>query len=166
MPENAAARTGAQDRTQDRTQNRTSNRPQPGVVLFYTLPAALLSVRETCRRFEADLIGAGFEAAPAGRVALVCAEALNNVVEHGQHAEGAGELRLEFSSGRRCRLRIADRGSPVPASVFRKPTPPVIEGKVGLPEGGFGLSIIHSLSDEVRYMRRGQENVLDIVLAP
>jgi len=97
-----------------------------------------------------------------GKVELVLAEALNNVVEHAcvDRADHLVFLELSQDAGR-LECRICDPGRPMPYTLLpegKAPDPDVALDD--LPEGGFGWMLIHELSEEVKYQRIGDENHL------
>ncbi len=97
-----------------------------------------------------------------GRVELVLAEALNNVVEHAcaDRADHLVLLDLSHETGR-LNCRICDPGTPMPGASppsGHKADPSAL--REDLPEGGFGWMLIRELADVVKYQRVGDENHL------
>jgi len=95
-----------------------------------------------------------------GTVEIVLAEVLNNVVEHA-YANYPGQIDMQITSGVGFLfVRLVDTGLPMPGGDL----PGGALGKAtsiqDLPEGGFGWYLIRSLSQELTYMRDGQDNVL------
>jgi serine/threonine-protein kinase RsbW len=97
-----------------------------------------------------------------GRIELVLAEALNNVVEHAcaDRADHLVLLDLSHETGR-LNCRICDPGHPMPGAKPPRghkadPTAALDD----LPEGGFGWMLIRELADVVKYQRIGDENHL------
>ncbi|MDG1351586.1 MAG: ATP-binding protein [Sulfitobacter sp.] len=101
-------------------------------------------------------------------VQLVLAEALNNVVEHALAGTG-GQTTVEIrghhgASG--LDLCIVDKGIAMPDGVVpRLPAPDVTVDVADLPDGGFGWFLIHTLAQDVTYVRRGKHNYLTLRLA-
>ena len=99
---------------------------------------------------------------------IVLAEALNNIVEHA-YPPGTvdGEIRIV------CRahpdafeLTLVDHGQPMPSGDVPGGGLAALDGPLEeLPEGGFGWHLIHGLSREVRYARKGSENHLSLQIA-
>lgn len=90
-----------------------------------------------------------------GRLEIVLAEALNNVVEHAAHAGGI-ELRIA-GTGRALRCAVIDDGTPMEGEPPDRTTPP---DPFRPGEGGFGCFLIRSLADDVRYVTRAGRNRL------
>jgi len=93
------------------------------------------------------------------RLALV--EALNNVVEHAFEGEKNHEIDVYVTFFyKKIRIRITDNGYPNHNGV--KPVKQDInpEDIMNIPEGGYGLHIIHQLMDEVNYYRKNNINFL------
>ncbi len=94
-----------------------------------------------------------------GRIEIVLAEVLNNIVEHA-YADQRGDITIEVSTGP-CGIgcRILDTGAAMPGLALP-------DGKLAahdpqdLPEGGFGWFLIRSLTEDLRYHRRGNVNEL------
>lgn len=129
------------------------------VSAHHVLQADPFSVRDVltalCRdldtRCSGDLLG---------RLELVLAEALNNIVEHAEaHIARAGRIHLlvkTHAGGLTC--VIADRGQSLPDTCLAPRSLPSHD--LGLPEGGFGWYLIQDLASEIRYERAGGRNYL------
>lgn len=125
----------------------------------HVLRADPLSVRDVlgtlCRdlvtRCSCDLLG---------RLELVLAEALNNIVEHAEaHIARAGRIHLvvkTHTGGLSC--LIIDRGQALPDACLAPRSLPSHDH--GLREGGFGWYLIQDLAREIRYERAGGRNYL------
>lgn len=94
-----------------------------------------------------------------GRIEIVLAEVLNNIVEHA-YAHREGTITLEVSAQpSRIECRVLDCGREMPGLTLP-------EGKLAphdpddLPEGGFGWFLIRSLTHELRYTRQNGRNEL------
>jgi len=99
-----------------------------------------------------------------GKVEIVLAEALNNIVEHAYPQESPGDIALTLSldsTPLRCELR--DRGGPLPGLAPPETALPDLTGpRETLPEGGFGWTLIRALTTRLSYDRREGENVLTL----
>lgn len=99
-----------------------------------------------------------------GTVEIALAEALNNIVEHAYPADLPGGIALDLAltaAGLRCELR--DQGAALPGLVPPDTGLPPIDGpRESLPEGGFGWSLIRTLSSRLGYERRESENRLTL----
>jgi serine/threonine-protein kinase RsbW len=102
-----------------------------------------------------------------GTVELVLAEALNNVVEHAL-ARTQGQTTVEIRGNHGAdglRLSIIDQGEPMPeGQTPSAPTPNLDVAIVDMPEGGFGWFMIHTLAQDVRYIRVGNHNHLTLLI--
>jgi anti-sigma regulatory factor (Ser/Thr protein kinase) len=106
----------------------------------------------------------GYPLERAEEACLVAEEVLANVVLHGlgEGAEGSVELRVEPIEGG-FRLRFVDPG---PAfDPLAEPDPDLDLPLEDRPIGGLGIHLVRTLAEEVRYERRGDENVLTVDLA-
>ncbi|MFU8881530.1 MAG: ATP-binding protein [Rhodobacterales bacterium] len=114
---------------------------------------------------------AGCESRPdlIGRVELVLAEMLNNITEHGyaQDANGWISLRCRFGA-EGILVSIADTGQAIPCKVLESsdkdlPDLSCLDGDA-LPEGGFGWSLIHRLTRNLRCQRDGNRNHVSLLV--
>lgn len=155
---------------------RTAPDPQPRLAgksdmtapkhLVLQFDATELAVRDTLAQLPAFMERAGLGDEDAGRVEIVLAEALNNVVEHAYAGRPTGriELRCTVQSGR-IDTTILDQGRPVPVHVFAKRRPPVEDPLLDdLPEGGFGWLLIQTLTENLSYQRVEGTNCLRLAI--
>jgi len=99
-----------------------------------------------------------------GKVEIVLAEVLNNVVEHA-YATKAGVIEVTLHLGDAGLLcRIVDSGAPLPG--LRLPAGGLPRTGTGgdMPEGGFGWHLIRTLSQDLSYRRIGRRNLLSFRL--
>ncbi|HRK41578.1 MAG TPA: ATP-binding protein [Gemmobacter sp.] len=94
-----------------------------------------------------------------GRIEIVLAEVLNNIVEHA-YAEQRGNITIDVSIGPNgIGCCILDGGAAMPGLALP-------EGKLAphdpqdLPEGGFGWFLIRTLTEDLSYRRQGNMNEL------
>jgi serine/threonine-protein kinase RsbW len=131
----------------------------PPLLLNFSFPADPEEVRVVLGRVNAGLAALGAIPDAMGRVELVLAEVLNNIVEHA-YADLRGEIALQLAlCGQALRCRVADGGRPMPGGQLpagRLPQDKAAE----LPEGGFGWHLIRTLAHDLRYARTGGQNVL------
>lgn len=93
------------------------------------------------------------------RLALV--EALNNVVEHAFQGEMNNEIDVYITFFyKKIRIRITDTGYPNHHGVKPVEQNFDLEDIMSVPEGGYGLHIMHQLMDEVSYYRKNNVNFL------
>lgn len=133
-----------------------------------SLAGAEDAVREGIAQALAWLAPLNLNQDATATVQLVLAEALNNVIEHALAGTG-GQARVKVfgrygADG--LEVRIIDRGRPMPDGTVPRPDPPDVTVDVpDLPEGGFGWFMIHTLAQDVTYLRRGRFNHLTLRLA-
>ncbi|QFS84450.1 hypothetical protein FIU97_16970 [Roseivivax sp. THAF40] len=130
-------------------------------------------VRRTCVAVEADLRAAGVSSGAAARMELICAEVLNNIVEHAMPGQPDGWIELQIDLAAPGRLTFLDNGAPMPDGGRRQISdpdmscPPDMNGpKETLPEGGYGWLLIRSLAEHVEYDRTDGKNSVRITLPP
>ncbi|MGH1355660.1 MAG: ATP-binding protein [Thalassovita sp.] len=129
-------------------------------------PATELAVREALVAMNSNLKTWQLDETDIGRVEIVLAEALNNVVEHAYALTGGGtiELRLKHTADG-IDVTVLDSGVPVPVHVFAKRTGPDVNVATDdLPEGGFGWMLIQHMSSHLSYQRVGDTNCLRLTV--
>lgn len=105
-----------------------------------------------------------------GKIQLVLAEALNNIVEHGYADGREGPIGLQCTLSRQgLHITVTDHGMEVPPRVlFPEPAtdPRGFPGLLpdNLPEGGWGWFLINELAENLIYRRRGGRNELQLHL--
>ena len=99
-----------------------------------------------------------------GTVEIALAEALNNVVEHAYPADMPGGIALDLALTDAClRCELRDQGAALPGLGPPDSGLPPIDGpRESLPEGGFGWSLIRTLTSRLSYARRNGENRLTL----
>lgn len=106
-----------------------------------------------------------------GRLELVLAEVMNNIVLHGADPISALARQADPSRPRRIHLSAAchrngvacavtDDGIGLPPACLVAPPPPDHPDGEPLPEGGFGWLIIHGLTRSLVYFREDTRNLL------
>lgn len=96
---------------------------------------------------------------------LALVEAATNIVKHGFSGRLDGRVRLRLGiSDNRVEIELRDNGSafdPLLAAPQNAPwDTDRYESFDTLPEGGFGVSLVHALVDGCTYRRQDNENVL------
>jgi serine/threonine-protein kinase RsbW len=136
------------------------DRPETAVRLVFA--ADPLSVRAALARLMAAQPLSGTGADDRATVELVLAEVLNNIAEHAYVGRsGLVEVDLTRQTGGLA-CQICDQGGPMPGG---QPPPGQVRDLAGLPladlpEGGFGWSLIRSLTRGLTYRRDGDWNRL------
>ncbi|APX23977.1 MAG: ATP-binding protein [Rhodobacteraceae bacterium] len=99
-----------------------------------------------------------------GRVQIVLAEALNNIVEHAYRGTADGQIRLHMTvTPKLAEMHLGDDGHPMPHGALPAPRKIDIGGaRSALPEGGFGWALIHRLCAQVCYQRDHGANRLSL----
>jgi len=103
-----------------------------------------------------------------GTIKIALAEALNNIAEHayaGQQPPGPVDLHATADGGI-LQVILLDRGRALPGLA----PPPGLHHDLevepdSLPEGGFGWLLIRELTEDVSYIRTGDENRLTLVFS-
>ncbi|NOC47281.1 MULTISPECIES: ATP-binding protein [unclassified Ruegeria] len=132
--------------------------------LELTFPATESEASEGIAKLSVGLAERGLPPHKAGDVKIALAEAINNVVEHAYNGIAAAKVQVT------CRLDrdlldilISDTGRPLPGYRLPDGTPaPMGTDLQDLPEGGFGWFLIHRLTSDIRYERRGGCNRLSL----
>lgn len=131
------------------------------------VPTGKTPVRDALRCVLSALEPLNLNEEEAGRVELVLAEALNNIVEHAfPGKQGIGHIAIacaHHSDG--LHLRITDDGERLPDRADAVASQASLNVNIAdLPEGGFGLSLIQDLAKDIQYQRIGSENRLSMRL--
>lgn len=130
-----------------------------------TIPADFLSVRHGLQQLfgQDPLIDLSEEQRDHSEIVL--AEVLNNIVEHA-YCGADGKIQILVARQQEyLDICIKDHGRPMPnltlpAGELR----PIFEGQ-DPPEGGFGWFLIRSLTQDLRYDRVQDQNILQFRLA-
>ncbi len=139
-------------------------------VKTYNIQLVIDSQLEHVRLLGSALRGIGQELALSssqlGELELILVEAVNNVIEHAYEFQTGNNVsvRMECAPGHCMRLIISDQGKSMQClnadgqimveSGFPDP--------LQLPEGGWGLALIHALADSCRYVYDQTGNHLHI----
>lgn len=135
----------------------------PGGAIRLVFPAEPFEVRAALSRLLDALPGEGVCPDLRSSIMIVVAEVLNNVVEHAyEEQEGVVEMTLFPVTGG-FRFEISDQGHPMPNGRLPPAGLPANTAD-GMPEGGFGWYLIHSLAQDIRYDRIGAVNRLGFLL--
>ena len=116
-------------------------------------------VRGTLRR-AVDYFSDQITPDEAGRLELVLAEVLNNVVEHGYAGLAAGPIAVNIARDPEALwCQITDQGGPMPGVTLPDGRmQPVAECVADLAEGGWGWALIHELTCDLTYRRSAHTN--------
>lgn len=116
------------------------------------------SVRSALWRLLSGPTLSGVDVEARGRLEIVLAEVLNNIVEHAYRGD-EGSIRLDLHRrGALLRVEVEDRGLPMPGGLLPQGLRPDLNGADGPPEGGFGWFLIRNLTEDLTYSRDGEVN--------
>lgn len=128
--------------------------------------ASPIAVREVLRAVERHCREAAIPEEAEGRLQIVLAELLNNVVEHGHAGRPGGTVSVEVViGGDAVRCVVHDDGAPMgdgPLGCAELPSVDVPLAR--LPEGGFGCAMVRMLARNLRYRRLGAINRTSFML--
>lgn len=131
----------------------------------YNIRLSIDSRLEQVRVLSGALRGIGQElslsAEQLGQLELMMVEAVNNVIEHAYQMQGGNDVhvRVEYSP-QEVHLVISDRGHTMPDELHS--TARDMPNPEDLPEGGWGMGLIHLLADSIRYSSDAKGNHLHV----
>jgi serine/threonine-protein kinase RsbW len=126
-----------------------------------------MAVRALLAEIRGWLSLRGLDDAACGRIEIVLAEALNNVVEHAS-LDPKDEITLDMTlAPDGVGVDLRDPGAPLPGLTPPRGDPPTLaDNRDALPEGGFGWFLIRALTSDLHYARTDGENRLSLRFAP
>lgn len=94
-----------------------------------------------------------------GQLELMMVEAVNNVIEHAYQLQAGHDvqIRVEYNP-QEIQLIISDQGHTMPDNLHNETR--TMPNPEDLPEGGWGIGLIHLLADSIRYIRDTRGNHL------
>ncbi len=124
-------------------------------------------LRDVLRQVMDFLRARNFSTDLCGRVELVLAEALNNVIEHAYQERRDGTIELTIlQKGDALEFIIQDEGLPMPGGDLPSGKGPDLNvDLMDLPEGGFGWLLIRELTQDLNYTRTGKQSQLTFCMA-
>ncbi len=132
--------------------------------LYLQIPSIEKSVIDLLQNTENILLASGLEQDKKNDILLIVEEAITNIVNHAYKGEDKNismiEYHLKLISSNNILIELEDKGKQfdfhnTKGSDAKK----VLEEDV---VGGFGLKLIRTLADTVKYFRLGDKNVLHI----
>lgn len=145
----------------------------PCTTLQLAIPSELAAVRFAGAALRGVLGEAGWEQDQLSSIELCMVEAINNAIEHAYQERSGHQVwvTLELTVGA-LELTVVDRGVAMPPDILEQIRSSVVardadETEIAvseLAEGGYGLSLILQLMDEVSYSSQHGENRLAMVL--
>ena len=139
---------------------------QPETGFWADYPAQQDSVAQVLNRIRCDNWCRGAGSDLMSSLEIVLGEAMNNVIEHACADLDDRRFRLSCSfDGRDISVTIEDDGRPMPEYALPEGRAPSIAvARDDLPEGGFGWFLIRTICREVKYVRDGPINRLEMKL--
>jgi Anti-sigma regulatory factor (Ser/Thr protein kinase) len=96
-----------------------------------------------------------------GQLELMMVEAVNNVIEHAYEMRGGNDVRVRVEyTPEVINLVISDSGRTMPDTLHSEARD--MPDPEALPEGGWGMGLIHLLADSIRYIRDAKGNHLHV----
>lgn len=125
-----------------------------------------LHVRDALKSILQGLENSGAIADDIATAEIVLAEVLNNIVEHAYQERGDGEIDLRlFETAYGLTCMFSDHGVAMPDAKLPMGKMNNLDCEVDdLPEGGFGWSMLHALTDDLSYTRQNGANLLSFNL--
>ena len=104
------------------------------------------------------------------RFEIAASEALTNIVRHAYQGASGGEIAIELfeTPDHALTLILRDRGEAPPAGLFDVTSlREVDEADVfAIPEGGWGIGLLHQCADEIRFQSDDDGNRLTLCFRP
>lgn len=121
-------------------------------MLNYSIKSNLSEVRELANVLRGFCDEQKLNETLSGQLELILVEAVNNVIEHAyQNKEGFPiDITVKVNSTEII-LIIKDQGIPPPSKVYD--TDGYMPDFSELPEGGWGVALIQTLADQIKYFR-------------
>lgn len=113
----------------------------------------------TLNELESLLLKESLPRAVVNELRLIAEEGISNIILYAH--EGGEERRIEVTvscNGREVRLELRDDGKPF--NPLDAPNPDLDAPLEARPEGGLGIYLMRSLTDEMSYARESGRNVL------
>lgn len=129
----------------------------------YNIRLSIDSRLEQVRVLSGALRGIGKELAltddKLGQLELMLVEAVNNVIEHAYQLQDGNDVhvRVEYTPTE-IHLIVSDNGHAMPDALHTESR--AMPNPEDLPEGGWGMGLIHLLADSIRYIRDTKGNHL------
>ncbi len=138
----------------------------PNMTLSLHFTGSPENVRPALQQVCAALRQVGLSEDDIGTAELVLAEVLNNVIEHAFADRTDGQVNIDFKTLPEGQFfSVRDDGLPMPDGKLPAGIPPEVDCFLeNLPEGGWGWSLVHRLTQDICYQRAGQNNVLTFLL--
>jgi serine/threonine-protein kinase RsbW len=131
----------------------------------YNIRLSIDSRLEQVRLLSGALRGIGKELELSddklGQLELMMVEAVNNVIEHAYEMQGGNDVRVRVEYNPEVvHLIISDSGRTMPDELHSELK--AMPDPEDLPEGGWGMGLIHLLADSIRYSNDAKGNHLHV----
>lgn len=155
--------TARQEKARLRTRPGENGMGSKMVLRLHSTP---MSVRAALMQVREALQSAAVPGSDLGRLELVLAEAMNNIVEHAYLDSPDGRIVVRLTRDPDAlSCEIIDTGTAMPDDALPQGDHPMLPSIDDLPEGGFGWFMIRELAETLRYNRRSGRNCLYFRLA-
>lgn len=127
----------------------------------YVISSSMESVILFSEQFEEECIHQKIDPQTIVLLRLALVEALNNIVEHAFLSEVFNEIDIfVYYHQNSIRFELKDNGFPNQHGT--KPLDIIVDRNdiMNVPEGGYGLNIIHEVMDTVEYERKNGINIM------
>jgi len=128
------------------------------------VPATLDSLEKLMQFVSGFAEDHGFSKTRISEIQLAAEEALLNIFQYAYPGEHKGEVEVtcEMKSDSELNIRILDNGIPFDILSLSEPdlASPLPDRKIG----GLGCYLIKRMTDEVRYSRQGNTNILTLLV--
>ncbi len=132
------------------------------VLADITVPARLESLEELVKSAAGSALQCGLAGERLYAVELVTEEAVINVFKYA-YPRGDGKIRLRcMANGDGFVIEVTDWGGPFDATA--QPDPDLTGPLEERPVGGRGIYLIKKMTDEMRYTRKGRQNILSLII--
>ncbi|MFY0595368.1 MAG: ATP-binding protein [Cognatishimia sp.] len=124
--------------------------------------ATLYDVRDALQYIKYRLVEAQLAAINVSSAEIVIAEVLNNVVKHAQADMSDGWFDIQcVETSTALHVMCKDNGCAMPGNTPPAGIMPPVGPRVSdLPEGGWGWSLVRSLTQNLRYLRVEETNMV------
>jgi len=128
--------------------------------------ATLLDVRHALKQLRLALLDAGLPQLDISCAEIVVAEVLNNIVKHAQNKSEQGWFEVQCTAQQDgLHIVCRDNGLPMPGGAPPGGVLPNLDRfNDELPEGGWGWSLVRTLSRDLKYKRVHNLNVVSFFL--
>lgn len=131
-------------------------------MLNYSIESNLSEVRKLTNILHGFCSEHNLSETLTGQLELILVEAVNNVIEHAYQNKNGFPINTSFEvNPTEVTITIKDEGIAAATAIHKstRSMPDINE----LPEGGWGIALIHSLADNVEHFRKNDSNTLIVI---